>query len=100
MSKESFIGGDYIETTGGNNLNYAKGSITNSSLLQVTQTGKENGVTYNLNKIAPKIDGLANGFSYIIVVGTQFVIFLVFSELFISSSALITSFLKIHSSGA
>ena len=71
MSKESFIGGDYIETTGGNNLNYAKGSITNSSLLQVTQTGKENGVTYNLNKSAPKIDGLANGFSYIVVVGTQ-----------------------------
>lgn len=47
MSKESYIGGDYIETTGGDNLNFAKGSITNSSLLQVTQQGKENGVSYN-----------------------------------------------------
>ncbi len=71
MSKESYIGGDYIETTGGNNLNFAKGSIINSSLLQVAQTGKENGVTYNLNKSAPKIDGLTNKFSYIIVAGTQ-----------------------------
>lgn len=50
MSKESFIGGDYIETTGGDNLNFAKGSITNSSLLQVAQNGKENGVSYNSPK--------------------------------------------------
>lgn len=71
MSKESYIGGDYIETTGGNNLNYAKGSITNSSIVQVIQTGKEKGVTYNLNKVARRIEALANEFSYIIVVGTQ-----------------------------
>lgn len=71
MSKESFIGGDYIETTGGDNLLFAKGNIVNTSALQITQEGTTTGVTYNLNKPAPKIDGLTNGIAYIIVVGTQ-----------------------------
>ena len=34
MSKESYIGGDYIETTGGSNETFAKGKIINCNLPQ------------------------------------------------------------------
>lgn len=49
MSKESYIGGDYIETTGGDNRSFAKGNIVNSSGTQFRQEGAE-GVTYGTNK--------------------------------------------------
>ncbi|CAD7800145.1 hypothetical protein CHRY9390_00588 [Chryseobacterium aquaeductus] len=72
MSKESFIGGDYIETTGGSAKNFAGANIENSSFAnQFTQNGKEGGVTYNVNENAPKIEGGTFGLSYIVVVGTQ-----------------------------
>ncbi|MDR2235556.1 MAG: N-acetylmuramoyl-L-alanine amidase [Chryseobacterium sp.] len=48
MSKESYIGGDYIETTGGDNLTFAKGNIVNSSEKQFTQEGAD-GVIYGTN---------------------------------------------------
>nr|WP_314494452.1 hypothetical protein [uncultured Chryseobacterium sp.] len=72
MSKESYIGGDYIETTGGSAKNFAGANIENSSLAnQFTQKGTDSGVTYNVNEAAPKIEGGSFGLSYIIVVGTQ-----------------------------
>jgi len=72
MSKESFIGGDYIETTGGSAKNFAGANIENSSLgNQFTQKGLDSGVTYNVNDPAPKIEVGSLGQSYIIVVGTQ-----------------------------
>ncbi|MGG7471194.1 hypothetical protein ACVVIH_22060 [Chryseobacterium arthrosphaerae] len=46
--KETYVGGDIIETTGGNNLLYAKGNIENSGG-QVIQNGKTNGVFYGTN---------------------------------------------------
>lgn len=49
MSKESYIGGDYIETTGGSNLSFAKGNIVNSSETQFRQEGAD-GVKYGTNK--------------------------------------------------
>lgn len=52
MSKETFIGGDYIETTGGNNLNYGKEGIENIGS-QVIQNGIESGVSYGINRDAP-----------------------------------------------
>ena len=56
MSKESYIGGDYIETTGGSSKNFAGGSIENSSLAdQLTQNGEESGVTYGINEDVPII---------------------------------------------
>ena len=55
MSKISIIGGDYIETTGGDNLLFAKGNIINSSELEVRQKGEGNGVSYGTNKEAPLI---------------------------------------------
>lgn len=54
MSKETYVGGDIIETTGGNNLSYAKNIIENSGS-QVIQDGKTNGVFYGINKDAPII---------------------------------------------
>ena len=54
MSKETFIGGDYIEFTGGNNLNYGKEGIENIGL-QVIQNGVESGVSYGTNGDAPMI---------------------------------------------
>ncbi|MFC4414164.1 zinc metalloprotease [Kaistella carnis] len=54
MSKETYVGGDIIETTGGNNLSYAKDVIENIGL-QVIQDGKTNGVFYGINKDAPII---------------------------------------------
>lgn len=54
MSKESYIGGDYIETTGGSSKTYAKGKIINTSLDgDIIQIGKENGVTYGINELPP-----------------------------------------------
>ncbi|WP_347220026.1 hypothetical protein [Chryseobacterium sp.] len=47
--KETYVGGDIIETTGGNNLSYAKGNIENSGE-QVIQNGKTNGVAYGTNR--------------------------------------------------
>lgn len=46
MSKESFIGGDYIETTGGSVKVYAKGNIENYSAKHFAQKGDESGVVY------------------------------------------------------
>ncbi len=40
MSKETYVGGDIIETTGGNNLSYAKDIIENIGS-QVIQDGKK-----------------------------------------------------------
>jgi len=54
MSKETYVEGDILEFTGGNNLSYAKEGIINSGS-QVIQNGKENGVTYGTNKPAPKL---------------------------------------------
>lgn len=60
MSKESYIGGDYIETTGGSAKNFAGGSIENSSLAnQFTQNGLDSGVKYGVNENAPTIDAVA-----------------------------------------
>lgn len=58
MSKESYIGGDYIETTGGDNLLFAKGNIVNSSALEVRQKGKETGVAYKTNQPALSMGSL------------------------------------------
>ncbi|MEY8761999.1 hypothetical protein [Chryseobacterium tongliaoense] len=71
MGKETYVGGDIIETTGGNNLAYAKENIVNSSGEHVAQKGKESGVTYGERKEAPKIETEKIGEAYIIVVGTQ-----------------------------
>lgn len=71
MSKESFIGGDYIETTGGSAKVYAKGNIENSSLKHFAQKGDDKGVIYTKNEESPVIEGLVSGLTYIIVVGTQ-----------------------------
>jgi hypothetical protein len=49
MGKETFIGGDYLETTGGDNLNYGQQGIVNNGA-QVVQDGKQNGVLYGTNK--------------------------------------------------
>lgn len=46
MSKESYIGGDYIETTGGSTKVYAQGNIENSSAKYFAQKGDETGVHY------------------------------------------------------
>ncbi|WP_292010907.1 hypothetical protein [Chryseobacterium sp.] len=70
MSKETYIEGDYIETTGGSNLNYAKQGIENTGS-SVVQNGAQNGVTYGKNQQAPKIEKIESGEAYIIVVGTQ-----------------------------
>lgn len=54
MSKESFIGGDYIETTGGSTKIFAKGFIENIGS-QVIQDGKTNGIIYGINDEVPTI---------------------------------------------
>jgi|GEM_PF-644176 len=61
MSKETFIGGDYLEFTGGNNLNYGKEGIENIGS-KVIQVGVENGVIYGVNGKAPTISN--NNFKY------------------------------------
>lgn len=50
MSKETFIGGDYIETTGGDTKIFSGESIFNASSQKVIQVGNENGVSYNSAK--------------------------------------------------
>lgn len=56
VCKESYIGGDYIETTGGSCKVYAKGDIGNISVSgQFGQNGLQNGVLYASNGIAPII---------------------------------------------
>lgn len=64
MSKESFIGGDYIETTGGSNKTFAKGTILLSGS-QVINDGKTNGVLLGVNKKSPNFTGAAVTFAYI-----------------------------------
>lgn len=54
MSKESCIGGDYIETTGGSTKIYAKEDIENSSAMHFQQIGDETGVIYGVNKEIPE----------------------------------------------
>lgn len=56
MSKESFIGGDYIETTGGSTKVYAKENIENSSAKYFAQKGDDKGVAYVANEPPPKIE--------------------------------------------
>ncbi|MBV6881767.1 hypothetical protein NG800_018465 [Epilithonimonas ginsengisoli] len=56
MGKESFIGGDYIETTGGASKTYAGKNIENSSFgNQFTQNGLGSGVSYATNEEPPII---------------------------------------------
>ncbi len=54
MSKESYIGGDYIETTGGDTKVYGE-YISNSSLSKFVQNAG-NGVLYGINGDVPIID--------------------------------------------
>lgn len=56
MSKESYIGGDYIETTGGSTKIYAAEDIENSSAMYFAQTGSDDGVLYGMNEDPPIID--------------------------------------------
>ncbi len=56
MSKESYIGGDYIETTGGSVKVYAKGNIENYSAKHFAQKGVNLGVTYGTNEEPPLIN--------------------------------------------
>lgn len=49
MSKITICGGDIIEKIGGKDLSFAKGEIINNGS-SVIQTGKENGVSYGVNK--------------------------------------------------
>lgn len=51
--KQTFVGGNIIETTGGNNLSYAKDTIENSAS-QVIQQGRERGVSYGNQGAPPK----------------------------------------------
>jgi hypothetical protein len=51
--KQTFVGGDIIETTGGNNLSYAKDVIENVGS-QVIQQGKGSGVSYGKQGAPPK----------------------------------------------
>ena len=55
MSKESYIGGDYIETTGGAAKVYAGENIENSSAMYFAQNGEEEGVLYAKSEEPPII---------------------------------------------
>lgn len=55
MSKETYVGGDILEWTGGNNLSYAKEEIINFSSTQIIQKGENGGVIYGTNGEAPPI---------------------------------------------
>lgn len=55
MSKESYIGGDYIETTGGSTKIYAAEDIENSSAMHFAQTGDDAGVFYAVNDDLPPL---------------------------------------------
>lgn len=50
MSKESYIGGDYIEFTKGDNKTFSKGNIVSSSTRQVINTSKNQTINYGTNK--------------------------------------------------
>lgn len=58
MSKESYIGGDYIETTGGDAKTFAGKSIVNSSAQQFAQKGETSGVSYSVNTAPPSLGNL------------------------------------------
>ncbi|MDR6920880.1 hypothetical protein [Chryseobacterium sp. 2987] len=58
MGKESYIGGDYIETTGGDAKTFAGKSIVNSSVQQFAQTGETAGVSYKANAAPPSLGSL------------------------------------------
>lgn len=51
--KQTFVGGNILETTGGNNLSYAKDVIENVGS-QVIQKGQESGVSYGKQGAPPK----------------------------------------------
>lgn len=70
MSKESFIGGDYIETTGVSTKIYSAEDIENTSNKYFAQKGEEEGVSYGKNDEPPNVESILNGLTYIIVVGT------------------------------
>lgn len=55
MSRIRFVGGDIIETTGGNHRVYSKENIENSSDTQMIQVGKSGGVIYGEPQKAPDI---------------------------------------------
>jgi hypothetical protein len=47
MSYQSFIGGKLVESTGGNDLSFAKEEIVLNSIETITVTGVDTGVTFN-----------------------------------------------------
>ena len=51
--KQTFVGGNIVETTGGNNLSYARDVIENVGS-QVIQKGQEKGVSYGKQAAPPK----------------------------------------------
>jgi hypothetical protein len=55
MSRIRIVGGDILETTGGNHKVYCKKNIENSSDLQMNQVGKTGGVIYGERQKAPDI---------------------------------------------
>jgi hypothetical protein len=55
MSRIRIVGGDIIETTGGNHKVYSKENIENSSDSQMNQVGKSSGLIYGDNQKAPDI---------------------------------------------
>ena len=64
MSKESYIGGDYIETTGGDTKVFSEENIFNSSASKFVQNGGD-GVFYGMNKETPNFAGAVVTFAYI-----------------------------------
>ncbi|MFC3758815.1 hypothetical protein ACFONJ_22840 [Chryseobacterium tructae] len=57
VCKESYIDGDYIETTGGSCKVYAKENIENASIGdQFSQNGLQDGVLYASNGQPPFIE--------------------------------------------
>lgn len=58
MGKESYIGGDYLETTGGNTKIFAGENIENSSAGSFAQKGEDTGVGYNVNSAPPSLGNL------------------------------------------
>ena len=55
MSKETYVGGDIIETIGGKDLSFASDIILNIGS-QVIQNGLKDGVSYGEPQQAPKIE--------------------------------------------
>lgn len=58
MGKESYIGGDYIETTGGDAKVFAGKSIVNTSADKFAQKGVAKGVSYNKSAAPPSLGSL------------------------------------------